>query len=233
MPRADTQSELRKEELRLKKKRRQRFWGAVVLIAVAVIVLPLLLDGAGTQSQFRRVENLQEEPESLIGADIAERSIFQPVMPADESRVAPEPTNAPERLDLTESTAADSVIAEATTPVATPATTPTATQAPAQTAAQSDIVEAPQENRALLTAWVVQAAAFTDEERALLLRDRLRKAGFASFVRDREASSDPFRVLVGPMIKEDTAQKTKTRVAKLLNLELPSVKTEPEIMVYP
>ncbi len=38
---------------------RQRLWGAAVFIAIMVIVLPLLLDGAGSESQFRRVEKLR------------------------------------------------------------------------------------------------------------------------------------------------------------------------------
>ena len=48
---------------------RQRLWGATILIAIAVIVLPLLLDGSGSESQFRRVESLRQEPTRVINAD--------------------------------------------------------------------------------------------------------------------------------------------------------------------
>jgi len=77
-----------------------------------------------------------------------------------------------------------------------------------------------------ITAWVVLAAALNDEPAAVLLRDQLRRAGFASFIRDREASTDPFRVLVGPMIKKQSAERARERVAALL-------KSDPVIMVYP
>ena len=52
---------------------RQRLWGATVLIALAVVVLPLLLDGAGSESRFRRVEKLREEPPRLVGTERADR----------------------------------------------------------------------------------------------------------------------------------------------------------------
>lgn len=45
---------------------RQRLWGAAVFIAVMVIVLPLILDGAGSESQFRRVEKLRQEPPRIV-----------------------------------------------------------------------------------------------------------------------------------------------------------------------
>jgi len=72
----------------------------------------------------------------------------------------------------------------------------------------------------------VQAAAFTHESDAVQVRDQLRRAGFASFVRDREASTDPFRVLVGPMIKQRSAEKARRQVANLLQ-------NEPVILEYP
>ena len=48
---------------------KRRLLGAAVLIALAVIVLPLLLDGSGSESKFRRVENVREYPPRIIGAD--------------------------------------------------------------------------------------------------------------------------------------------------------------------
>ncbi|MFK7892920.1 MAG: SPOR domain-containing protein [Granulosicoccus sp.] len=68
-----------------------------------------------------------------------------------------------------------------------------------------------------LTAWVVLAGAFVSQVDALGVRDRLRQAGFAAFVRDREASDELFRVLVGPMIKEDAALDALEEVAALLD----------------
>jgi len=57
---------------------RSRLWGATVLIAVLVIVLPLVLDGSGSESRFRRVETLREEPPRVLGADGRQESAGVP-----------------------------------------------------------------------------------------------------------------------------------------------------------
>lgn len=68
---------------------RQRLWGATVLIALAVIVLPLLLDGSGSESQFRRVERLREEPPRIVAgggaADATSAGAADRVPPPDEA----------------------------------------------------------------------------------------------------------------------------------------------------
>jgi len=176
---------------------RQRLWGAAVLIAIAVIVLPLLLDGAGSESQFRRVERLREEPPAIVASDgtrsvqsVPEmRSIPQIVAPAEivERVINTRTSNATSDDAVTsDAVKAERVLRENLSSTAQPA----------------------------LTAWVVQAAAFVSELDAIALRDRLRSEGFASFVRDRDASTDPFRVLVGPMIKQ-RAPKRRERVSQI------------------
>lgn len=47
---------------------KRRLLGASVLIIVAVIVLPLVLDGSGTESRFRRVEQVRQEPPVVLDA---------------------------------------------------------------------------------------------------------------------------------------------------------------------
>lgn len=188
---------------------RQRLWGAAVLIAIAVIVLPLMLDGAGSESQFRRVERLREEPPSIVDRDGTRIVQVVPEMRSIDD--IPEPADIIERVIGTK--------------------TP---DAPNDENKTSDAVRAERELRENLstttqpplTAWVVQAASFTDEDGALALRDQLRRAGFASFVRDRDANTDPFRVLVGPMIKQESAEKARQEVATLLQ-------NDPVIMSYP
>lgn len=190
-------------------KLRQRLWGAAVLIAIAVIVLPLLLDGAGSESQFRRVERLREEPPAIVDTDGTRVIQVVPEMRSIDD--ISDPAEIVERVLGTE-----------------------AHQASGSDDPKSDAVSAERtlgENQPAaalppLTAWVVQAASFTEESGALALRDQLRREGFASFVRDRDASTDPFRVLVGPMIKEYSAEKARKEVAALLQ-------NDPVVLSYP
>jgi DedD protein len=172
---------------------RLRIWGAAVFIAIMVIVLPLLLDGAGSESQFRRVEKLRQEPPNIVDQDgnlttqtIPERRVdaISIVDPSSEIRVGE--SDPPDYMKASEEVR-DSLRR-------------TRTAAP-------------------LTAWVVQAGSFNDYENALAVRDQLRRSGFASFVRDRNAVTDPFRVLVGPMISEQSAADSRSKVEALLGKE--------------
>lgn len=184
---------------------RRRLWGAAVLIAIAVIVLPLILDGGGSESQFRRVERLREEPPAIVDSD-GNRTVQ--VVP--KGRSIPQLNSAADVDEevIGDDTADDSPGNDAIEPDSQPPKDPTLTARPP------------------LTAWVVEAAIFSDEQQAIALRDRLRGAGFASFVRDRDAGTDPFRVLVGPMIKQETAERARRSVAALLQ-------NSPVIISYP
>jgi len=171
---------------------RQRLWGAAVLIAIAVIVLPLLLDGAGSESQFRRVERLREEPPRIVNPSEAATP-----RPVPEMRAVGEGNiSTAGKLDIK--------IGE--------------DDPPDYMKAEKEVRETLRQNRstAPLTAWVVQAGSFSDENNAIAVRDRLRREGFASFVRDRELTTEPYRVLVGPMIHESGANAARDKVIALL-----------------
>ncbi len=165
---------------------RQRLWGAAVFIAIMVIVLPLLLDGAGSESQFRRVEKLREEPPSIV--DGQGNRVTQQI---------PDMRSADRQTSDIEFSGDDP---------------------PNDIQAERAVRNTLQQNRlsAPLTAWVVQAGSFTEQNNAVAMRDQLRQAGFASFVRDRDSENEPFRVLVGPMISEQSAGEARDRVVALL-----------------
>ena len=170
---------------------RQRLWGAAVLIAIAIIVLPFLLDGAGSESQYGRVEQLRQAP-PLVEQQLPSRDV--------------EPTLSRAKPDVQAQSDKQAEL-----------------EAQKEREARKETVGIPLPE---LTAWVVQAAAFAEEKDALAVRDQLRRAGFASFVRDRELTSDPFRVLVGPMIRQQRAEQTRKSVADLLQ-------NDPIVMNYP
>ena len=173
---------------------RQRLWGAAVLIAVLVIVLPLLLDGAGSESQFRRVERLREEPPVVIGGDGAAASGAG----AGASGVDAPGERAALDIRVGEDDPTDYMLDGAPR---------TDRRAP--------------DPRTAATAWVVQAGSFAEEANALRLRDRLRRAGHPSFVgavegRDGRAV---YRVRVGPTIERDRAEGIRAAVEGLLGRE--------------
>ncbi len=199
---------------------RQRLWGAAVFIALLVIFLPLLLDGSGSESQYRRVERLRAEPPRVLGADGIEEQTAATASASKQSeqQVAPKTGST-----TTENTTAANSAAE--TPVETPKprvpsdvsatvsrSTNTGTSA-ARSSAQTSSQTQP------LSAWVVQAGSFSEEANALAVRDRLRSAGFPSFVTPSETGELLFRVRVGPMISRDQAESSRNKVMRLLKRE--------------
>lgn len=172
---------------------RLRIWGAAVFIAIMVIVLPLLLDGSGSESQFRRVEKLRQEPPNIVDRDgnLTTQTI-------------PESTKSTSTKD---DVAAQIKVGE--------------DDPPDYMKASEEVRDSLRRTRtaAPLTAWVVQAGSFEDYDNAMAVRNQLRRSGFASFVRDRDALTDPYRVLVGPMISEQSAAVSRLKVEALLGNE--------------
>lgn len=209
---------------------RQRLWGAAVFIALMVIFLPLLLDGAGSESQFRRVEKLRQEPPSILDKNgrrstpsIVESEPGPAIEPAPIKREAPEApiesvepivSASPERetlesiLEAVEARKPNSIhIGEEDSPGYM------APEASLTTAAPTLATGKP------LTAWVVQTGSFQVYENAQIMRDELRGAGFASFVKDKDTDKGLYRVLVGPMISRQSASNARKKVKNLLQRE--------------
>jgi DedD protein len=222
---ADPLEELQSQKLR------QRLWGATIIIALAVIFLPLLLDGSGSESQFRRVERLREEPPRVINVDGSRETVAVPLinqsdnetwwertkrrfteLPDEEIRVRrttdpdfPEASGNANTVSTTAATAAGNQPGSA-------ASQDTAAAAPSSPAVSAN-AEATR-----FRAWVVQAGSFREEPNANAVRDRLRRAGYPSFVTSSRDGT-VFRVRVGPMINKDQAGLVRSNVVDLLGRE--------------
>ena len=197
---------------------RKRLWGATILIALAVIILPLLLDGSGSESQFRRVERLREEPPRVINSDGSREIVAVPetVVPEQDSwwqrmkrRFTENPP--PERTITRASDARNNGVLAPNSASRADDTTFSAesAQGPDESVVRSEV------SVARFQAWVVQAGSFRDESNALAVRDRLRRAGYPSFVTLSDDAS-VFRVRVGPMIDKGQAGNVRDAVVDLL-----------------
>ncbi|MBX2823314.1 MAG: SPOR domain-containing protein [Gammaproteobacteria bacterium] len=210
---------------------RRRLLGAAVLIALAVIFLPLLLDGSGTESRFRRVEQLRVEPPRIIDSEgrieVPPKPVISSQAPAAEevkTVAAPaDPSPKPEPVVEVPAAATPEPVTialptEPSTPVETAA--PAVVETPSAAAAVTGTTPAPAAaatgNVQNLVAWVVQAGSFSSEANALSLRDRLRQAGFPAFVSPSTTDSDLFRVKVGPITDQEKATDVQSKVQALL-----------------
>ena len=184
-----------KQETSLK----QRLVGAIVLVALGVIFIPMFLGGEGDRGVPLFGTNIPDKPEAL-----AELGSAQP----DHQLPPPPPPTEVRTLVDEQSPAA--AVAEDPAPLPAPArpskpeTPPAAAPGPA----------------ADPLSWAVQVGSFAERARALKLRDQLRKAGFDAFaeaVTTRDGRR--FRVRVGPVGKRTQAETLRAAVAKKLKLE--------------
>ena len=186
---------------------KQRIVGAVVLVALGVIFIPMILNRDDSHSGISST-NIPEKPREL--QQLANQTT--PALPS-----------APEQP------AATRQIVDKDTPPLPQATAPLAQETPAPVKPETTRAAIPETTKekpptpsapVKARGWVVQIASFTDRNKALQLRNRLRKAKFISFVEATTAKHGTlYRVRVGPVIKREEADKLQAKIARQLKLK--------------
>ncbi len=173
---------------------RNRLVGAIILASLAVVVLPMLFDGAGIER--RAVPDVATERATRREAP-AEPAVADPDDEAwaflddvEARRQEPSLSGQPRHLEVTE-------------PAAEPEHT-----APALG------------TDGLPLAWSVQLAAFRDFDNARALRQRLLDDGFDAYlVAERGDDATLHRVAVGPRIDRAAAVQLRSELAERYELE--------------
>jgi DedD protein len=185
---------------------KQRLVGAIVLVALGVIFIPMLLEGPNRTL----VPEMDEMPEPETLAPELPLEPFPPVRePAPAERaVVMEPSGAtvtqeaqpPEQPPQPpEAEPAPAVVAPPK-PVAAPVT-PTAAEKPV--------------TRPIKDSWVVQVVSLSNKANALALRDKLRNGGFATQVEQvRVDGKTRYRVRVGPFLERAEADRVRQQIAE-------------------
>lgn len=165
---------------------KQRLVGAAVLVALSVIFLPMIFDGAG-----RRVD---EPPGPMIPPEPTfERGIEIPSASLSTDRETSSPMQAP-LAARNEATVSALPVPDESRSIPGPA-------------------EA--EPRPAALAWVVQIGSFGEEANAVAERDRLRAAGYSAFVEPYSVDGrEYFRVKVGPEPRRQEAEALAARLAE-------------------
>ncbi|MGH8120091.1 MAG: SPOR domain-containing protein [Gammaproteobacteria bacterium] len=172
----------------MEQKLKQRLTGAAVLVILAVIFIPMFLDTAKEGQQGMDETNIPVQPPDI------------PVPPEEDfsSRIVP-------LLQLPEQTPAEET-ESALPPPAVEVTAPSDSTVSESKTPQPEVLSEDQADRVGVSAWVVQLGSFTSKDNAEVLNQKLRQAGFKSFVeplnQDGETS---YRVRVGPELKRSDA----------------------------
>lgn len=193
---------------------KQRVIGAVVLVSLAVIFVPMLFDEPHTerssrvidipeQPPFPAVESppvLDEEAPSYRLEERASDTIVQQPTPDSELVPAPVEPVAPPAPDLS---ATDSQPEPIQNPVPEPAQ-PEPDSEPAQETGSAEFA------RSLEGAWVVQLGSFGNADNARRLRDNVREKGYDSHIQRIERGDATFtRVFSGPFAEKSDAENAK------------------------
>lgn len=205
---------------------KQRMVGALVLVALAVIFLPMLFSRQDEQRQIQVDAPVAPQMPVLPEVKVEPVPVPQPPIIAEEPVAAieplvsqaPLPTPVPEPVAPVVPVVAKPVPA-AKPPVVTPA------QAVAQAPAKLDTKQKRVDPNGLPISWSVQLVSLSNRASADNLQKTLRNQGYNAYVR---SSGGMNRVFVGPLLERAEADRLRDLLGKQQNLKGFVVRFQPE-----
>ncbi|MFO8024627.1 SPOR domain-containing protein [Thiohalophilus sp.] len=178
---------------------KQRIVGAIILVALAVIFIPMLLSGDRDGNLSIVESNIPAKPEHVDRVKTLDIEPPAAPPPAEPIRRSPVDAHTPQAQE-DEASSNDRRDEAAKT------------QSPSETQADAQAVD----NKA----WAVQVGSFSQQSNALGLRDKLRDQGYSTFVEEVSTDNGPvYRVRVGPEVKRSKAEKLQQELQAKLKLE--------------
>ena len=169
---------------------KNRLVGTVILVAVAVIILPDMLDGKKSSNGDMFVN---------VPAAPAKKPIVNPEPFPDERVVA----SAQRPVEIVNEKPVDEPGSPVeSVPEASSDSTAQVNNSPNDDLARQTVVEAPEESEQN-NSWVIQLGSFRHQKNVKQLLDKLENAGYRAFSRPIETSSGPLtKVFVGPNLNK-------------------------------
>jgi len=185
---------------------KNRLVGVIVIFALAVIFLPMILDGSGVR---REQHDVVIPPQPLVTANPE----FEQKIDELQARVDALPELEPRHVDENSPDNQIEREPEANTETTAEAAASAAEEETSQAVATADTQpkESSSEPRTGGDSWVLQVGSFQDRKKALAQRDKLRKSNIAAvFIEQFSVDGKPsYRVRLGPFLNRD-----QTRVAQ-------------------
>ncbi|MBC3210036.1 MULTISPECIES: SPOR domain-containing protein [unclassified Pseudomonas] len=213
----------------LDKAYKQRMVGALVLVALAVIFLPMLFSRQDEQRQ------VTVEAPAAPQAPVVPQVQMETVAVPEPQALPQEPV--PTDEEVTQDIAPAAPVAPAPAPVAPiaiakPAAPPAVAKpipAPAQpiTSATSkpDTTQSRVDANGLSVSWSVQLASLSSRASAESLQKTLRSQGYNAYIRSADGKN---RVFVGPLIERAEADRLRDLLSRQQNLKGFVVRFQPE-----
>lgn len=215
---------------------KQRMVGALVLIALAVIFLPMLFSRQDEQRQVRVdapeapqapvVQQVKVEPvpvpeqQNLPQDAESVEAQAAPTAPPPSMPVAPAPPAPPSQRAPVQAQA------QAQAPAPAPKPAPVAKPAPAPApVAKADPAASKIDANGLPVSWAVQLASLSNRASADSLQKSLRSQGYNAYVRSADGMN---RVFVGPLIERAEAERLRDLISRQQNVKGFVVRFQPE-----
>lgn len=211
---------------------KQRMVGALVLVALAVIFLPMLFTREDEMRQVRvevpeapampSLPEVKVEPVQVPEPQILPDTSEQPAVVVDESTA---PVSAPSQpIAPAPSPAAPAPTGQPQAPVAKAESHPAPATAPATTVSKPAAASKIDAN-GLPVSWSIQLASLSNLAGAQKLQNTLRSQGYNAYVR---SSGGLNRVFVGPLIERTEAERVRDVLARQQKLNGIVVRFQPE-----
>ncbi len=212
---------------------KQRVVGALVLLALAVIFLPMLFSREDDVRQVVVEAPVMPKPPAMPTVEVQPTEVPEPQAEDAENGVPPAETAAAQApsAPIASSPAQQSQSAQSKAPAPQPVAPKPA--APAQQPAQASAAPAaPAQQPAqrldsnnLPVSWSVQLASLSNRARADELQKSLRSQGYNAYVRSFDGMN---RVFVGPVVERAEADRLRDQLGKQQKLNGFVVRFQPE-----
>jgi len=209
---------------------KQRMVGALVLVALAVIFLPMLFSRQDEQRQVvvdvpaapqaSAVPQLQVEP--VVVPEPQALPEEEPV-PTDDEVAAQQAPSMPVQpsVPVVKPTPAPAVAAKPVTPAAAPK--PVAPQPAAP--GKPDVGQSRIDPNGLPISWSIQVASLGNRDGADALQKKLRSQGYNAYIRSADGKN---RVFIGPLIERAEADRLRDLLDRQQNLKGFVTRFQPE-----
>jgi DedD protein len=198
---------------------KQRIVGALVLLALAIIFLPMLLS---RQDESRHVVvDAPAMPQAPAMPEVSQEpvSVPEPELLPEEPVPVDTPATTPAPLP-----SAPIASAAPTTPIAPTPSKPAAAASPAAPVAAPAAASRLDAN-SLPISWSIQLASLSSRASAETLQKTLRSQGYNAYIRSAEGMN---RVFVGPLIERAEADRLRDQLTKQQKLKGFVVRFQPE-----
>ncbi len=210
---------------------KQRMVGALVLVALAVIFLPMLFSRQDEQRQV--VVEAPAAPQAPVVPQVQVEPVVVPEpqalpeepVPTDEEVAAQQAPSMPVQpsVPVVKPTPASTVAAKPAAPAPAPAPKPVAPQPAAP--GKPDVGQSRIDPNGLPISWSIQLASLANRESADALQKKLRAQGYNAYIRSADGKN---RVFVGPLIERAEADRLRDLLGRQQNLNGFVVRFQPE-----